>query len=32
VVTLWELRGRSETSETAQSVVELRALNPLLVV
>jgi len=32
VVTLWELRGRSETSETTQSVVELRALNPLLVV
>jgi uncharacterized SAM-binding protein YcdF (DUF218 family) len=32
VVTLWELRGRSETSETAQSVVELRALNPQLVV
>ncbi|HEY6269174.1 MAG TPA: YdcF family protein [Candidatus Acidoferrum sp.] len=32
VVTLWELRGRSETSETPQSVVELRALNPQLVV
>jgi uncharacterized SAM-binding protein YcdF (DUF218 family) len=32
VVTLWELRGRSETSETAQSVVELRGLNPQLVV
>jgi uncharacterized SAM-binding protein YcdF (DUF218 family) len=32
VVTLWELWGRSETSETAQSVVELRALNPQLVV
>jgi uncharacterized SAM-binding protein YcdF (DUF218 family) len=32
VVTLWELRGRSETSETTQSVVELRALNPQLVV
>jgi len=32
VVTLWELRGRSETNETAQSVVELRALNPQLVV
>jgi uncharacterized SAM-binding protein YcdF (DUF218 family) len=32
VVTLWELRGRGETSETAQSVVELRALNPQLVV
>jgi uncharacterized SAM-binding protein YcdF (DUF218 family) len=31
-VTLWELRGKSETSETAQSVVELRALNPQLVV
>ncbi len=29
VVTLWELRGRSET---AQSVVELRGLNPQLVV
>ena len=32
VVTLWELWGRSETSETTQSVVELRALNPQLVV
>jgi uncharacterized SAM-binding protein YcdF (DUF218 family) len=32
VVTLWELRGGSETSETTQSVVELRALNPQLVV
>jgi uncharacterized SAM-binding protein YcdF (DUF218 family) len=32
VVTLWELRGRRETSETAQSVVGLRALTPLLVV
>jgi len=32
VVTLWELRGRSETSETTQSVVALRALNPQLVV
>lgn len=32
VVTLWELQGRSETSETAQSVVELRGLNPQLVV
>jgi uncharacterized SAM-binding protein YcdF (DUF218 family) len=32
VVTLWELRGRRETSETAQSVVGLRALIPLLVV
>jgi uncharacterized SAM-binding protein YcdF (DUF218 family) len=32
VVTLWELRSRSETSETAQAVVELRALNPQLVV
>jgi uncharacterized SAM-binding protein YcdF (DUF218 family) len=30
--TVWELRVRSETSETALSVVELRALNPLLVV
>jgi uncharacterized SAM-binding protein YcdF (DUF218 family) len=32
VVTWWELRGGSETSETTQSVVELRGLNPLLVV
>lgn len=32
LVTVWELGARSETSETAQSVVELRALNPLLVV
>lgn len=32
LATVWELRVRSETSETAQSVVELRALNPLLVV
>ena len=32
VVALWELQGRSETSETSQSVVELRALNPQLVV
>jgi uncharacterized SAM-binding protein YcdF (DUF218 family) len=32
VVTLWELRGKRETSETAQSVVELRGLNPQLVV
>jgi len=32
VVTLWELRGGSETGETAQSVVELRGLNPQLVV
>jgi len=30
--TVWELEGKSETSETAQSVVGLRALNPLLVV
>ena len=30
VVTLWELRRTSETNETTQSVVELRALNPLL--
>jgi uncharacterized SAM-binding protein YcdF (DUF218 family) len=32
VETLWELRGKGETSETAQAVVGLRALNPLLVV
>jgi uncharacterized SAM-binding protein YcdF (DUF218 family) len=32
VVTLWELRGRGETVETTQSVVELGALNPQLVV
>jgi uncharacterized SAM-binding protein YcdF (DUF218 family) len=32
VVTLWELSGRNETGETTQSVVELRALNPQLVV
>src|SRR5271169_5291938 len=32
LVTLWELRGRRETRETAPSVVELRALNPQLVV
>ncbi len=32
VVTLWELRGRSEKSETAQSVVELTELIPQLVV
>jgi len=32
MVTLWELRGNSETSETTQSVVDLRALNPQLVV
>ena len=32
LVTVWELGARSETSETAQSVVELRALIPLLVV
>jgi uncharacterized SAM-binding protein YcdF (DUF218 family) len=31
-VSLWELRGKRETSETAQSVVELRGLIPLLVV
>jgi uncharacterized SAM-binding protein YcdF (DUF218 family) len=31
-VTLWELRGRSETGETAQSVVELAGLIPQLVV
>ena len=30
--TVWELHGRSETRETTQSVVELRALNPLLLV
>ena len=32
VVSLWELRGKRETSETTQSVVELRALIPQLVV
>jgi uncharacterized SAM-binding protein YcdF (DUF218 family) len=32
VVTVWELRGRSETNETAQSVVELRGLIPQSVV
>jgi uncharacterized SAM-binding protein YcdF (DUF218 family) len=32
VVALWELRGRRETSETTQSVVDLRELNPQLVV
>ncbi len=32
LVTVWELRGRSETSETAQSVVELRGLIPQSVV
>jgi len=32
LVTLWEMRGGSETNETTQSVVELRALNPQLVV
>jgi uncharacterized SAM-binding protein YcdF (DUF218 family) len=32
LVTVWELGARSEKSETAQSVVELRALNPQLVV
>lgn len=31
-VAMWELRRRSETNETTQSVVELRALNPQLVV
>jgi uncharacterized SAM-binding protein YcdF (DUF218 family) len=32
VVALWELRGRRETSETTQSVVDLRELNPQSVV
>src|SRR5712691_827245 len=32
VVTLWELRGKSETSETTQSVVELGGLIPQSVV
>ena len=32
VVTLWEIRGRSETNETTQSVVEMRGLIPQLVV
>jgi len=32
VVAIWELRGRSETSETSQSVVGLGGLNPQLVV
>jgi uncharacterized SAM-binding protein YcdF (DUF218 family) len=32
VVSLWEQRGKRETSETTQSVVELRALIPRLVV
>jgi uncharacterized SAM-binding protein YcdF (DUF218 family) len=32
VVSLWELRGKRETSETTQSVVELRAPIPQLVV
>jgi uncharacterized SAM-binding protein YcdF (DUF218 family) len=32
LVTVWELRGRSETSETAQSVVEFGGLIPQLVV
>jgi uncharacterized SAM-binding protein YcdF (DUF218 family) len=32
VLTLWELRGKRETSETTQSVVGLGALNPQLVV
>jgi uncharacterized SAM-binding protein YcdF (DUF218 family) len=31
-MTLWELRGKSETAETTQSVVELRGLIPQLVV
>ncbi len=30
--TIWELKGRSETNETSQSVVELGELNPQLVV
>jgi len=30
IVTLWELRGRAETHETPQSVVELRGLIPQL--
>jgi uncharacterized SAM-binding protein YcdF (DUF218 family) len=32
VVTMWEVRGARETSETTQSVVELGELNPQLVV
>jgi len=32
VVAIWELRGGDETGETSQSVVGLRALNPLSVV
>ncbi len=32
VVTVWELRGKSETDETTQSVVELRGLIPQSVV
>ena len=32
LVALWEVRGGRETSEAAQSVVELRGLNPQLVV
>lgn len=32
VVTVWELSGKRETSETTQSVVELVGLNPQLVV
>jgi uncharacterized SAM-binding protein YcdF (DUF218 family) len=32
VVAIWELKGGSGTSETSQSVVGLRALNPLSVV
>jgi uncharacterized SAM-binding protein YcdF (DUF218 family) len=31
-VTMWEVRGGRETSETTQSVVELVGLNPQLVV
>src|SRR5216684_126432 len=32
VVAIWEVRGGRETSETTQSVVEMRELNPLLAV
>ena len=31
-VAIWELHGKSATSEKSQSVVEMRALNPLFVV
>jgi uncharacterized SAM-binding protein YcdF (DUF218 family) len=31
-VAIWELHGNSETSEKSQSLVEMRALNPLLAV